>query len=106
MTCPESVPASFYVQCVSEARKIYKRSPCSNCGKRQLISIVYGLPGDEMMERAHRREVAIGDCIVTGGDLDYRCGNCAAYLCRDGEFEMPRLWDHFDRLLIDGGAGE
>ena len=24
----------------------------------------------------------------------------------DGEFEMPRFWDYFDRLLIDGGAGE
>lgn len=106
MICLESVPPSLYVGGVSEERKIAKRSPCPNCGKRGLISVVYGLPGAETMKRAHRREVAIGGCIVNGDDPDYRCGNCAAQVYRDGEFEMPAYWDHFDSLLISGGAGE
>lgn len=47
---------------------------CSRCEAREAVPIVYGLPGDELMQAADRREVAIGGCIV--GPQEWACLSC------------------------------
>lgn len=41
---------------------------CPACGKPGSIPIVYGYPTSETMERARRGEVALGGCIIMGGE--------------------------------------
>lgn len=91
---------------MSTSAKITKRSECPNCSDRKLISIVYGYPTSLDMDRAHQREIAIGGCIVSGDDAAYRCGSCAAYVYKDGRFDLPVAWDYFDSLVMkDRDAG-
>lgn len=86
---------------MSEERKIYKRSPCPNCGKRELIRILYGLPSPDMRERARRSEIALGGCMVTEHDPDYRCRHCAVHVYANGQFQLPDRWDSFDQHLLN-----
>lgn len=39
---------------------------CPECGSRQLVPIVYGLPSPELEQRARRQEVALGGCELFG----------------------------------------
>lgn len=46
---------------------------CPRCGKRSGVKIVYGMPDDELVEKAQRGLVALGGCILTGADPTWRC---------------------------------
>lgn len=49
---------------------------CPECGSVDVIPIVYGKPGTELMEQAERGEVALGGCILTGNDPAWHCPAC------------------------------
>ncbi len=49
---------------------------CPACGSADVLPIVYGLPEDELLERAERGEVALGGCCVEVGGPDTRCTLC------------------------------
>lgn len=48
---------------------------CPNCNEK-LIRIVYGLPGNELMEKAKKGEVCLGGCIVLENSPKYYCKKC------------------------------
>lgn len=48
---------------------------CPQC-EGDLIPIVYGYPGPELMEAAGRGELELGGCIVGDNDPQHRCKNC------------------------------
>jgi len=48
---------------------------CPKC-EGDLIPIVYGYPGPEMVESADRGEILLGGCIVSDNDPQFRCKNC------------------------------
>jgi hypothetical protein len=49
---------------------------CPECGSENVIPIVYGKPGEELIEKAERGEVKLGGCVVTD-DSPYRyCAEC------------------------------
>ncbi len=49
---------------------------CPECGSADVIPIVYGKPGRELMAQAERGEVALGGCILTGNDPAWHCTAC------------------------------
>ena len=50
---------------------------CPTCGSAaDVVPIVYGLPGEELMAAAKRGEVALGGCLVSPDDPRWRCKKC------------------------------
>jgi hypothetical protein len=51
---------------------------CPTCGSPRVARILYGLPAfSEELERALQEgTVALGGCVVTGDDPDWRCLAC------------------------------
>lgn len=56
---------------------LVKRKPakCSVC-KGKVVPIVYGEPSCEIFQKADRKEVVLGGCIITGNDPDWECIEC------------------------------
>jgi len=52
-----------------------KPEACPHCGSRELVPIVYGLPGDDMMNAAKKNEITLGGCVVI-------VGHSPAWYCR------------------------
>ena len=50
--------------------------PCPNCGGKNGLPIVYGLPSKDVLERAQRGEVILGGCFVTEEHPQWRCRDC------------------------------
>jgi len=50
-------------------------APCPQCGCTKVVPVVFGLPGDELMERARRGEVALGGCMPLPGVIG-ACTEC------------------------------
>jgi hypothetical protein len=48
---------------------------CPQC-EGDLVPILYGYPGQEMLEAAQRGEIVLGGCMVGEDDPQYRCGRC------------------------------
>ncbi len=49
---------------------------CPGCGSRNVIPIVYGLPGPELLDEAERGEVKLGGCGVADGLPTCLCPSC------------------------------
>lgn len=52
--------------------------PCPKCGGTEIVPVVFGLPGEELMERARRGEVALGGCMPLPGILG-ACTGCGEW---------------------------
>lgn len=53
------------------------RPPCLCCDSwKHAVPIVFGLPGEELEERALRGEVVLGGCCVTDDDPRWFCKRC------------------------------
>jgi hypothetical protein len=50
--------------------------PCPKCGSLDVVPIMYGLPGPEMMEAANRGKIALGGCCVGDRDPQQECKAC------------------------------
>jgi DNA-directed RNA polymerase subunit RPC12/RpoP len=66
------------------ARK--KPAKCPDCGASPVASVLYGLPAmdEELDGKIEQGLVALGGCIVTGDDPQWRCVRCGAEIYRDG----------------------
>lgn len=49
---------------------------CPDCGG-DLVRIVYGLPGPELMERVRQREIVLGGCVVSEDSPRWACWECS-----------------------------
>lgn len=57
-----------------------KRRPtkCPACGSREVVRIVYGYPGPELVQDAESGKVTLGGCCVSGFDPSWQCLECEA----------------------------
>jgi len=54
-----------------------KPAACPHCGGHDLVPIVYGLPGDELIAAAKNGDVSLGGCVVIGGRSPaWTCRTC------------------------------
>ena len=54
-------------------RATYK---CPNCDSRNIVPIIYGMPGMEAREEEMRGKVHLGGCCGTENDPDRHCNDC------------------------------
>lgn len=52
--------------------------PCPRCGSPDIVPIMYGLPGPEMMEAANQGRIALGGCCVGERDPQKQCNACGS----------------------------
>ena len=71
------------------AARVNKSSRCPNCGEQQLVPIVYGYPGDFLMQLSLQGTVELGGCIVSADDPSFRCRHCHHDVWRDGRTHEP-----------------
>ncbi len=48
---------------------------CPKCNK-ELVKIVYGMPDVDMIEKAKKREIFLGGCVIEDFQPKYHCNNC------------------------------
>ena len=81
--------------------RLRKGSRCPSCASGRLLSIAYGLPLPETIERSERGEVILGGCIVTTvihpefgvvSDPELGCPACERKFCRNGRVETDYPW--------------
>jgi ribosomal protein S27AE len=49
---------------------------CPECGDGNVIPIVYGKPGNELIEKAERGEVKLGGCVMSEDSPHWHCAEC------------------------------
>lgn len=49
---------------------------CPECKKKEVVKILYGYPGDGMMESAQKKEIVLGGCIIYPDNPNRQCLNC------------------------------
>jgi hypothetical protein len=49
---------------------------CPKCKKKEAVGILYGYPGDGMLESAKRKEIVLGGCIIYPKNPDRQCLKC------------------------------
>ena len=54
-------------------RATYK---CPKCDSTDIVPIVYGYPGPELMEDSALRKVELGGCVLEEGAPDRHCNDC------------------------------
>jgi len=54
-----------------------KKHPCPQCGEtKNVVEIVYGYPGPDLMEMHYQGKVKLGGCVVSDNDPDLYCMQC------------------------------
>jgi len=53
-----------------------KKPKCPNCGSKNVIPIVYGLPEHEAFEREKRGEIILGGCLIDFDSPNWHCKDC------------------------------
>ena len=56
---------------MSKTKKI-----CPECGSKNIIPIVYGFPGSELMEEEYEGKIKLGGCCISPGIPKYYCKDC------------------------------
>ena len=49
---------------------------CPDCQQPNVAPILYGLPGEDMIDAAERGDIVLGGCIITGRDPGWLCRVC------------------------------
>ena len=49
---------------------------CPNCRSKNVISIIYGLPTEDIGKEAEEGKVKLGGCCVTDNDPEWYCKDC------------------------------
>lgn len=49
---------------------------CPRCGQRTGLPLVRGFPSYELIELVEAGAVALGGCVVSGEDPEFRCATC------------------------------
>lgn len=55
---------------------------CPIC-KSNMVSILYGMPSSEAIEKAERQELFIGGCMITNDNPKYHCYKCQKSFSKD-----------------------
>ena len=53
-----------------------KKRQCPSCGSKDVVEIIYGLPGLELRDRSMRGEVALGGCCFSEDSPSLHCKAC------------------------------
>ena len=48
---------------------------CTNCG-HELVNIIYGLPGQKLIDMAKQENIALGGCLAEPGKPTLYCYGC------------------------------
>ena len=49
---------------------------CPVCASPYTIPIIYGLPGEELGRQAEEGSIALGGCVVSDDDPQWKCRAC------------------------------
>ena len=49
---------------------------CPNCHSRDVVPILYGYPGPEVMEESQEGKVHLGGCAIEENQPQKHCNNC------------------------------
>ena len=49
---------------------------CPECKKKEAVKILYGYPGNGMMESAQKKEIVLGGCIIYSDNPNRQCLKC------------------------------
>ena len=49
---------------------------CPRCSSQDVLPIVYGMPGSELVEQSIAGRVALGGCVIFPESPDWRCVQC------------------------------
>lgn len=61
---------------VDASRNFAIPPPCPACASAQTIPIIYGLPGEELGRQAEEGTIALGGCVVSDDDPQWKCRAC------------------------------
>ncbi len=53
-----------------------KPNRCPQCSGAEVVPIVYGLPGPDLVDSAEREEVVLEGCLIGGIQPQWRCKEC------------------------------
>lgn len=53
-----------------------KSKKCPNCNSKEVIPIIYGMPGMDLAKKEINGKVKLGGCLVVEGNLNWHCKNC------------------------------
>lgn len=56
---------------------------CPTCGSLDVVPILYGLPGPEMMDAAEKGKIELGGCCISDDDPQKQCKACGT------QFDLP-----------------
>ena len=68
---------------LGQLQRLLLRPDCPSCGAGDVVPIVIGLPGPDLMEAAERGEVVLAGCIVMPDQPNWSCNRC------DHEWQDP-----------------
>jgi hypothetical protein len=49
---------------------------CPSCGSAEVARVLWGMPGQEMIDQAQREDIDFGGCCMTEDAPDFRCRAC------------------------------
>lgn len=49
---------------------------CPTCGSTEVDEVVYGYPGEELLEAVRQRRVVLGGCVVSPDSPRWSCAGC------------------------------
>jgi hypothetical protein len=67
-----------------------RRFNCPSCKEKTGVTIVYGMPSEELANKAELGEIALGGCVIEPNQPDYRCTSCGFEWNRARQFEEAR----------------
>ncbi|NQT61652.1 MAG: hypothetical protein HQ556_01730 [Candidatus Marinimicrobia bacterium] len=59
-----------------DMKKLEDGQTCRDCGSSDIVLLVYGTAGTEMIKETQEGKIALGGCVVTGNDPAWRCRVC------------------------------
>ena len=67
-----------------------RTAKCPKCNRDdQVIPILFGMPGPEMIEAEQRGEIKLGGCCISGMEPEYYCKRC--------DYDFPEFDSLFER---------
>ena len=67
-------------------RATYK---CPKCDSTDIVPIVYGYPGPELMEDSALRKVELGGCVIEENAPDRHCNDCEHQWIKTSNYKKP-----------------
>jgi len=53
-----------------------KRRLCPNCGSQNVVPMIYGLPGPELIQEQEEGKVELGGCLISEDNPRRCCKDC------------------------------